>query len=647
MKTKLLKKIVVQTRFIASLPFRLIASQRAKKFSPLPAICIMLCAPVVLPAQNGVTVSNLAVNAGTVTFNVAWDKNAANMPSVWLDSAWVFVDYNVAGTMKRLPLLPGATLTATSAPGIGKVAEISGNNKGVWVVGNAKTASSGSFSATVQLLTSVNDIGGACAYASNYPPVGEYMSATKISFTGTPMYEIALAYSGGGHDTVTSGNTFLLPPASTVTSFTDATGAPGIMKCMPPATYTLKASALAFCAGLINVQFALSGTEDGRSYQLYRNNSAVGVVLNGTGNAATFTGSFNVAGAYTAQTVADELYCATAMNGTRVVIENPLPANPTVFGASRHCPGTVTLGASSNGALIDWYADAAGTTTLHTGASYTTPKIETSTTYYVQARVENTGCLSARVPVSAEVITEGCCHAPGATTTFAAFNPCATVATGATWTLTDSRDNKTYTVRLMEDSHVWMVQDLEFGDCTENSWTFDNSESATRQEPTVATGYVGHCRTSPSIGGGYLYNWAAVMNNSHAIPGQSNYDFDCSGTDAASQACQGICPDGWHVPTGGSGSEWSALLSYFPNIKCSSNPNASGLSPICSGLWYPNDNGSWRTAPATSIYWWSSTYYGVTSYGYDVRSVCGDGSKLSSCNTHLRSYSTLRCVRNY
>jgi hypothetical protein len=43
------------------------------------------------------------VGAGTVTFNVRWDKNAAGMPSVWLDSAWVFVDYNKAGTFKCPP----------------------------------------------------------------------------------------------------------------------------------------------------------------------------------------------------------------------------------------------------------------------------------------------------------------------------------------------------------------------------------------------------------------------------------------------------------------------------------------------------------------------------------------------------------------
>jgi uncharacterized protein (TIGR02145 family) len=187
-------------------------------------LLMMLCCPIVLAAQNGVTVSGLAINAGTVTFDVSWEKP---MPvELWSDTVWVFVDYNNAGKMERLPLLPGATLTATS-PG-GKVIEESDNNKGVWVAGNARSA--GSFSATVQLLTAVSNVGGACVYASNYPPVGEYKNnATEISFTGTPMYEISLSNSEGETAAVKSGNTFLLPCDYTLTSFTDATGAPGII----------------------------------------------------------------------------------------------------------------------------------------------------------------------------------------------------------------------------------------------------------------------------------------------------------------------------------------------------------------------------------------------------------------------------------
>jgi uncharacterized protein (TIGR02145 family) len=191
---------------------------------------------MVLAAQNGVTVSGLAISAGTVTFNVSWQTP---MPvELWSDTVWVFVDYNKNGVMERLPLLSGATLTATS-PG-GKVIEEPDNNKGVWVAGNART--SGSFSATVKLLTTVKDVGGACVYGSNYPPVGEYYppveeyssDAPVFSFTGTPMYDIQLAKPGGGSVTVKSGDTFLLPCNYTLTSFTDATGAPGRLNSNTP-----------------------------------------------------------------------------------------------------------------------------------------------------------------------------------------------------------------------------------------------------------------------------------------------------------------------------------------------------------------------------------------------------------------------------
>ncbi|MDR0738134.1 MAG: hypothetical protein LBF39_03560 [Prevotellaceae bacterium] len=192
----------------------------------LSCLLLLLTATFCAGAQNGVTVTNLMVDAGTVTFNVSWNND---MPEnfLWSDTVWVFVDYNDAGTMKRLPLLPGATLIATSAPDVGKVIEE--NDKGVWVVGNARSA--GSFSATIQLFTTTAaaDFSGACAYASNYPPVGEYTAANKIKFTGTPEYDIVLKHSNGTTDTLQSGKTFLVPASYTLQSFSYKTGAPGII----------------------------------------------------------------------------------------------------------------------------------------------------------------------------------------------------------------------------------------------------------------------------------------------------------------------------------------------------------------------------------------------------------------------------------
>jgi uncharacterized protein (TIGR02145 family) len=225
-------------------------------------LLMMLCCPVVLAAQNGVTVSNLTIDAGTVTFNVSWNGDA--MPvSLWSDTVWVFVDYNKNGVMERLPVT-SATASA------GTVTKIPNNDKGVWVAGNARTQ--GSFSATVQLVTTVTEIAGACAYASNYPPVGEYTATDKIEFTGTPMYEISLTNSGGETTTVESGGTFLLPCDYTLTSFIDATGVPGTMKesCTAPGS-TVNFTAFNPCSNATTGDYwYLTDTRESNNTQTYK-----------------------------------------------------------------------------------------------------------------------------------------------------------------------------------------------------------------------------------------------------------------------------------------------------------------------------------------------------------------------------------------
>jgi hypothetical protein len=315
---------------------------------------LWLCLPFVLPAQNGVTVSNFAINAGTATFNVSWDK--ATMPvSVWSDTVWVFVDYNKNGVMTRLPLRTGATLTATSAPGVGKVIEVPGNTDGVWVAGNARSA--GNFSATVKLLTAAapGDFPGACAYASNFPSVGKYTTATSVSFIGTPMYKIILKETGGtGFLTEYSDGSYSIRAGYTIQSFTDATGAPGTFHCAMPTTQTLRASAAGYCEGTTAIRFALSSTQSGVVYQLFRDNAPVsGATLTGTGSAATFSGTF-AAGAYQAESLPGN-YCPLAMAGTHTISLYPKPAPPTITGPAQACNSAILVAVpGDNGNGIKW-----------------------------------------------------------------------------------------------------------------------------------------------------------------------------------------------------------------------------------------------------------------------------------------------------
>jgi uncharacterized protein (TIGR02145 family) len=393
------------------------------------------------------------------------------MPTLWSDTVWVFVDYNKNGVMKRLPVT-SATASA------GTVIKVPNNDKGVWVAGNARSASS--FSTTIKLFTSVKDVAGACAYASNYPPAGEYKNnATEISLTGTSPYEISLTYSGGGSVTVKSGDTFILPCNYSVTSFTDATGTPGIM--------------------------------------------------------------------------------------------------------------------------------------------------------------DESGALPS-------------CTAPGSTVNFTAFNPCPNAVTGAVWYLTDTRESKniqTYKVKKMPDGRIWMVQNLMFGNCSETSFKTDNSEADTKVSPTVASGYVGHCRTSTISGAGYYYNWPAVLNNSKAFYSSTATGIGCSGTGASANACQGICPAGWHVPTGNTDGEFYNLHTILVSLGCQNN-SACWLAPALPELINSRFNySSGSEVPYSNYYSFFSSTASSTTHVYCLHQggafYSGAGVPLEGKNAGM----TVRCVRNY
>jgi len=87
---------------------------------------------------------------------------------------------------------------------------------------------------------------------------------------------------------------------------------------------------------------------------------------------------------------------------------------------------------------------------------------------------------------------------------------------------TDARDGQTYEVAPI-DNQCWMAENLNY-DAGGDSWCFNNFSS--------------HCNTY-----GRLYDWDAVMQ------GESSSNSNPSGV-------QGVCPEGWHVP---SDEEWKEL----------------------------------------------------------------------------------------
>jgi hypothetical protein len=240
-------------------------------------------------------------------------------------------------------------------------------------VGNAK--SNGIFSATVQLLTAVAFVTGACAYAVNYPPAAKYTAANKVEFTGTPPYHLTFALS---QPVDLPAGSITIPAADYLVSFSDQTGAPGRIT---PFTYTLNVSGPAYCAGGAGVTFALSGTQPGVSYRLYKDGAATGTALSGTGSPATFSGMFP-AGVYTARSVAAGVYEETTMAGTRTVTTYPVFTRGSISTTGQSlCKGAtlniITGGTAASGGdgTITYQWTYAGTSagTLSTNSASLTP----------------------------------------------------------------------------------------------------------------------------------------------------------------------------------------------------------------------------------------------------------------------------------
>jgi uncharacterized protein (TIGR02145 family) len=243
---------------------------------------------------------------------------------------------------------------------------------------------------------------------------------------------------------------------------------------------------------------------------------------------------------------------------------------------------------------------------------------------------------------------------PGSTVTFTAFEPCPDAAVGAEWFLTDTREStneQTYKVKKLADGHIWMVQDLKFGNLC--GTTFSGSTHVQTGHVSNTGTYYGDCTVATSASTpanrGYLYDWAAAINKAGAYTGSSS-NVGCSGTVTGSAgtapgACQGICPAGWHVPTGRTSGEYNALRMAIGGCNvydgaCWNRDSAweGVLGGDCSTMGTLRDQNKYG-------YYWTSSYYGE-SHAYALY-YASNGHNADS-HPHLKNTGILvRCVRNY
>jgi gliding motility-associated-like protein len=138
----------------------------------------------------------------------------------------------------------------------------------------------------------------------------------------------------------------------------------------------------------------LTASGSGSSYEWY-DAATGGILLSSTQSYTTPALTSNAI--YYVQTIGNG--CVSPRTAVSVTV-SAVPTAPTVSGTTVCAGTTATLSATGSG-TINWFGAATGGTSLHTGASYTTPALASTTTYYVQA--SNGTCASPRTAVTVTV----------------------------------------------------------------------------------------------------------------------------------------------------------------------------------------------------------------------------------------------------
>ena len=155
---------------------------------------------------------------------------------------------------------------------------------------------------------------------------------------------------------------------------------------------------------------------------------------------------------------------------------------------------------------------------------------------------------------------------------------------------TDIRDGKLYTT-VQIGTQCWMAANLNYGSIIPSSQVqYDNCIS----EKYCYNDVTGNCT---KYGG--LYQWDEVMK----------YD--------DTQAGQGLCPPGWHVPTD---SEWTTLFNFYQGNALAGKPLQdtilSGFKAQTSGVFYLNS--SWSFNGFATLFWSSTTWSAVKAISHGM-----------------------------
>ena len=190
---------------------------------------------------------------------------------------------------------------------------------------------------------------------------------------------------------------------------------------------------------------------------------------------------------------------------------------------------------------------------------------------------------------------------------------CQYYANSSDYTLTDTRDNNTYTVRYI-NGNCWMTENLRLS----------GGRTLTSADSNVASSW-SFPNTSLTSGHSYTDAYSTISSND-SYGGYYNYCAASAGTvcsQTKQDATYDICPKGWRLPTQ---SEFAGIVSY-----------SSAFSPVYSGHYF---DGSLNSTGSRG-YWWSST--ARDSYG-QYYLLYNSGSLSTDVNFKYLGFS-VRCVK--
>ncbi|TAL60858.1 MAG: PKD domain-containing protein [Bacteroidetes bacterium] len=227
------------------------------------------------------------------------------------------------------------------------------------------------------------DGGGSAGVFGSVPAGISFVSTStgeiNLSASTAGTYTITNTITAAGCFTVTATNTVTIDPAATVNAGPDQT----------------------ICAGFSTT---LAGAFGGSASSSTWSGGAGGFVPGSSTPTAVYTPSAGEVAAGTVTltlTTNDPANSCGAVSNDVIIKINPIPAAPTASGTAI-CEGfDATLTATAPGGTYEWYDAPVAGTLLQTGASYTTPILAATTTYYVQTTVLS--CTGPRTAVTVSV----------------------------------------------------------------------------------------------------------------------------------------------------------------------------------------------------------------------------------------------------